>query len=29
MSTIWALDHIEIKHSLYRGKDCMKSFVNL
>ena len=26
MSTIWAFNHIENKHTLYRGKDCMKSF---
>ena len=26
MSTIWAFDHIENKHTLYRGKDCMKKF---
>ena len=25
MSTIWAFDHIENKHTLYRGKDCMKN----
>ena len=24
MSTIWAFDHIENKHTLYLGKDCMK-----
>ena len=24
MSTIWAIDHIENKHTLYRGEDCMK-----
>ena len=24
MSTIWAFDHIEKKHTLYRVKDCMK-----
>ena len=24
MSTIWAFDNIENKHSLYRGEDCMK-----
>ena len=23
-STIWAFDHIENKHTLYHGKDCMK-----
>ena len=26
MSTIWGFDHIENKHSLYHGKDCMKKF---
>ena len=26
MSAIWAFDHIENKHILYRGKDCMKKF---
>ena len=26
MSTIWGFDHIENKHALYRGKDCMKKF---
>ena len=26
MSTIWAFDHIENKHTLYRGKDCVKKF---
>ena len=26
MSTICRFDHIEIKHSFYRGKDCMKKF---
>ena len=26
MSTIWAFDHIENKHSLCRGKDCTKRF---
>ena len=26
MSTIWAFDHIEKKHTLYRGKDCMRKF---
>ena len=24
MSTIWVFDHIENKHTLYRGKDCMR-----
>ena len=24
MSTTWGFDHIENKHTLYRGKDCMK-----
>ena len=23
---IWGFDHIEDKHTLYRGKDCMKKF---
>ena len=26
MSTIWAFDNIENKHTLYRGEDCMKKF---
>ena len=26
MSTIGRFDHIENKHTLYRGKDCMKMF---
>ena len=26
MSTIWAFDHIENKHTLYRGEGCMKTF---
>ena len=26
MSTIWGFDHIINKHTLYRGKDCMKRF---
>ena len=26
MSTIWAFDHLDYKHTLYRGKDCMKKF---
>ena len=26
MSTIWAFDHIENKHTLYHGKDCMEKF---
>ena len=26
ISTIWGFDHIEDKHTLYRGKDCMKKF---
>ena len=26
MSTIWGFDHIENKHTLYCGKDCMKKF---
>ena len=25
-STIWGFDHTEDKHTLYRGKDCMKKF---
>ena len=25
MSTIWGFHHIEDKHILYRGKDCMKT----
>ena len=25
MLTTWAFDHIENKHNLYRGKDCMKN----
>ena len=25
-ATIWGFDHIEDKHTLYRGKDCMKTF---
>ena len=25
MSTIWGFDYIENKHTLYRGKDCMKN----
>ena len=24
MSTIWALDNVENKDSLYRGEDCLK-----
>ena len=28
MSTIWGFDHIEDKHTLFRGKDCMKKFCN-
>ena len=24
VSTIWGFDHIENKHTLYLGKDCMK-----
>ena len=27
MSTIWAFDDIENKHSLFHCKDCMKKFV--
>ena len=26
MSTIWAFDHIERKHTLYHGKGCMENF---
>ena len=26
MSTIWAFDNIENKHTLYRGEDCMRKF---
>ena len=26
MPTVWAFDNIENKHTLYRGKDCMKKF---
>ena len=26
ISTIWAFDSIENKHTLYRGEDCMKPF---
>ena len=26
MSTVWGCDHIEDKHPLYNGKDCMKKF---
>ena len=26
MLTIWALDHIESKHTLYHRKDCIKKF---
>ena len=26
MPTIWGFDHIKDKHTLYRGKDCMKKF---
>ena len=26
MSAIWAFDYTESKHTLYRGKDCMKKF---
>ena len=26
MSRIWRSDHIENKHTFYRGKDCMKKF---
>ena len=26
MSTIWAFDHIENKHTLYHGEYCIKKF---
>ena len=26
VSTIWEFDHREAKHTLYRGKHCMKEF---
>ena len=26
MSTIWAFDNIENKHTLNRGEDCIKNF---
>ena len=26
MSTSWGFDHMENKHTLYRGEDCMKMF---
>ena len=26
MPTVWEFDHIENKHALYCGKDCMKNF---
>ena len=26
MSTIWGIDHIEDKHTLYCGRYCMKKF---
>ena len=29
MSTSWSFDHIEKKHNLYHGKDCMKRFYRL
>ena len=29
VSTIWACDHIENQHTLYRGKIVGKSFLNL
>ena len=28
MSTKWAFDNIENKHTLYRGKDCMKKLTD-
>ena len=27
MLTIWGCDNIENKHTLYRGKDCRKTFI--
>ena len=27
-ATIWEIHHIENKHTLYRGKDCMKKLCN-
>ena len=29
MPSIWAFDHIENKHSLHYGENCIKSFVFL
>ena len=29
MSNIWGFNRIKDKHTLYRGKDCMKKFGNL
>ena len=29
MSTIWAFDNIENKHTLYCWEDCMKNFCTL
>ena len=26
MATIWGFDQIKDKHTLYRGKDCIKNF---
>ena len=26
MSAIWGFDHIEDRHTFYRGNDCMKKF---
>ena len=26
MSTTWGFDHIEKNHTLYRGKNCIKTF---
>ena len=26
MSAIWAFDHIENKHTIHHGEDCMKKF---
>ena len=28
MSIIWGLNHIENKHTLYRGKDCIKKVLH-
>ena len=29
ISTIWAFDHIENMHTLYRGRSCVKTFAVL